>query len=157
MKVDRAVFRNLHLATAMTLVGLLFSPPKGCVLRMQRLPSPLNFQELARIPSLSLSAIRTGSLSTAVRNAKGKWERHGNDRSGDEGEGFCAINPRRQRDLWLSPVDRSFKHGLWRKPGGKVMQTYLSSYRLLILSTLVALSAALPAQETRRSEPSGRE
>ena len=33
------------------------------------------------------------------------------------------------------------------------MQTYLSSYRLLILSTLVALSAALPAQETRESNP----
>ena len=29
MKVDRAVFRNLHLATAMTLVGLLFFSAQG--------------------------------------------------------------------------------------------------------------------------------
>jgi hypothetical protein len=32
-----------------------------------------------------------------------------------------------------------------------MMQTYLSSYRILILSTFVALSAALPAQEARDS------
>ena len=31
------------------------------------------------------------------------------------------------------------------------MQTYLSSYRVLILSTFVALSAALPAQQARES------
>jgi hypothetical protein len=32
-----------------------------------------------------------------------------------------------------------------------MMQTYLNSYRILILSTLVAVSAALPAQEVRSS------
>lgn len=95
MKVDRAVFRNLHLATAMTLVGLLFFSAQG-----------LRSQDAKASFTLKLSGAGADSIpvpighqdwqfvATAVRNAKGKWERHGIlTASGDEGEGFVPSTP----------------------------------------------------------------